>query len=58
MCLNSKEKGEITDGLNVLIFRVGDNRSTDPYIFYRLFFKQLTFPVRSNTRTIAIAVHT
>jgi len=38
-CLDSKEKGEKTDGLKVVILRVGDNTSTEPHIFYRRVFK-------------------
>jgi len=38
-CLDSKEEGEKTDGLKVVILRVGDNTSTEPYIFYRHVFK-------------------
>lgn len=54
MCLNSKQKREITDGLKVLIFHVGDNRNTEPHIFYRRVFKQLTFPLRPHTLAITV----
>ena len=53
-CLDSKEKREVTGGLKVVIVRVGDNRNTEPYIFYRRIFRQLTFPVLQNTLAITV----
>lgn len=53
-CLDSKQKGEITDGFKVTIVRVGDNRNTEPYVFYRRVFKQLSFPIPQHTLAITV----